>query len=80
MGLERVPRGQALAAAQYVSALALLPSFLGKGFGQLVMTPVGAVAHLAALAWTLTALVSLALLRHRASGESEQDGSAQEGG
>jgi hypothetical protein len=47
----------ALAAAQYVSALAMGPSYLGKGFGALIFTPVGAVAHLAALIFTLIVLV-----------------------
>ena len=80
LGLVGIPRGRALAAAQYVAALALLPSYLGKGFGQLVMTPVGAVAHLAALAWTLTTLVSLALPFIRQPGEKKQDGGAEAGG
>ena len=80
LGLERVPRGWALVAAQNVSALALLPSYLGKGFGQLVMTPAGAVAHLGALAWVSVTLVSLARLQLRARGERRAHGSAQGGG
>jgi hypothetical protein len=39
-----------LVGSQYLGALAVEPSFLGKGFGALVLTPVGAAAHLGALA------------------------------
>jgi hypothetical protein len=46
-----------LPAAQYVSALAMEPSFLGRGFGALVLTPFGAGVHLAALGVTLGAVV-----------------------
>ncbi|HET7770373.1 MAG TPA: glycosyltransferase family 39 protein [Chloroflexota bacterium] len=85
LGLASLPRGGAslgwlLAGAQYVAALSLLPSYLGKGFGQLVMSPVGAVAHLGALAWTLATLVSLALPQLRAGREAKQDGGAETGG
>ena len=90
LGLERLPRAAwwskrvplawALAGAQYVAALALLPSYLGKGFGQLVMTPVGALAHLVTLAWTLVTLVSLALPHFRAGRGKHQDGGAEEDG
>ena len=47
-----------LPAAQYVAALAMEPSFLGRGFGVLALTPFGAAVHLLALALTLAALVS----------------------
>lgn len=50
--------GFLLTLAQFAAALALEPSFLGKGFGALLSTPVGATAQLGALALTLTALVS----------------------
>jgi len=78
-GLCALPRGRwwlspalALAGAQYVGALALLPSYLGKGFGQLVMQPLGAVAHVAALAYALVTLVSLALHRRAYAGPARQ--------
>jgi 4-amino-4-deoxy-L-arabinose transferase-like glycosyltransferase len=58
--------GMAGASAQYVAALAMLPSYLGRGFGALVTSPIGAAAHLAALAAILIALVSLLTRRtHR---------------
>lgn len=57
-GLRGAWLGLALAAAQYVSALAMGPSYLGKGFGALVTTPLGGVTHLAILAVMLVALVS----------------------
>ena len=47
-----------LAGAQYVAALAMGPSYLGKGFDALLAAPWGAPLHLAALALTLAALVS----------------------
>jgi len=70
-GLAAIPRrcGALLVTAQYIAALALLPSFLNKGFGQLVMTPVGAAVHLGALALTLVTLVSLWL---RTRGEASE--------
>jgi 4-amino-4-deoxy-L-arabinose transferase-like glycosyltransferase len=46
-----------LVGSQYLGALAVEPSFLGKGFGALVLTPVGAAAHLGALAATLIILI-----------------------
>jgi 4-amino-4-deoxy-L-arabinose transferase-like glycosyltransferase len=46
------------AAAQYVAALAILPSYLGNGFGALLLTPAGAAAHLAGFVIYLAALVS----------------------
>ncbi|MGH2366835.1 MAG: hypothetical protein ACRDI2_01435, partial [Chloroflexota bacterium] len=46
-----------LAATQYVSALAMGPSYLGRGFGALIGTPIGAAAHLGALALALAILV-----------------------
>jgi hypothetical protein len=67
VGRLAVPVGWALAGGQSVGAVALLPSYLNKGFGQLVMTPVGAVAHLGALAYALATLVSLALISARES-------------
>ena len=65
-----------LAAAQYASALAMLPSYLGRGFTQMATTPVGTIAHMAVLAWALLALVSLCvrLLRQR-RGKERGDGS-----
>jgi len=70
-GLAALPRrlGPLLGAAQYVAALGLLPSYLNKGFGQLVITPLGAAVHLGALALTLATLVSLWL---RTRGEASE--------
>jgi hypothetical protein len=45
-----------LVGGQYLGALAVEPSFLGKGFGALVLTPGGATALLVALAATLIIL------------------------
>jgi 4-amino-4-deoxy-L-arabinose transferase-like glycosyltransferase len=57
----------ALSGAQLVSAVAMEPSFLGRGFGALVTTPAGAIAHLGALAYTLVTLVLLARAATRLS-------------
>ncbi len=54
-----------LAGAQFVAAMAMEPTFLGRGFGALIGTPVGAGTHLAALAVTLVALVSQAVRQAR---------------
>lgn len=56
-GQRRLPLGALLVAAQYVAALAMGPSYLGNGFGALIGTPAGAVAHVLALALTLVVLV-----------------------
>ena len=50
--------GFLLAAAQVVAALAMGPSYLGRGFAALLATPAGAAAHLVALGLTLAALVA----------------------
>lgn len=55
-GRGRVPLGPLLVGAQCVSALALGPSYLGNGFGALINTPVGALAHLLALTFVLGTL------------------------
>jgi len=70
-GLAALPcsLGAILAAAQYIAALGLLPSYLNKGFGHLVITPLGAAVHLGALALTLATLVSLWL---RTRGEANE--------
>lgn len=52
-----LPLGALLVTAQYVAALAMGPSYLGHGFGALIGTPAGALAHLLALALTLAVLV-----------------------
>jgi len=49
---------------QYVAALAMEPSYLGRGFGALALTPFGAVVHGAGFALTL-ALAALALRGRR---------------
>jgi hypothetical protein len=41
------------AAAQYVAALAMGPSYLGNGFGALLGTPAGVAAHALAATWLL---------------------------
>lgn len=46
-----------LAGAQMVAALAMSPTYLGRGFGALVTTPAGAAVHLVALGAALIALV-----------------------
>ncbi len=61
-----LPAGSLLALAQYAAALALEPSFLGKGFGALLSTPAGVLTHLGTLALALAALVSH--WRHQRSG------------
>jgi 4-amino-4-deoxy-L-arabinose transferase-like glycosyltransferase len=58
LGRRRAALGWALGAAQFGAALAMGPSYLGRGFGALTTSPWGAAAHAAALAVTLAALVS----------------------
>jgi hypothetical protein len=58
LGLAALARGRARvalvpAAAQYVAALAMGPSYLGNGFGALLGTPAGVAAHVLAATWLL---------------------------
>lgn len=72
-----LPAGSLLALAQYAAALALEPSFLGKGFGALLGTPAGALAHLGTLALMLAALVSHWL--HQRCGRQRRAGAVPDG-
>jgi hypothetical protein len=76
--------GTLLAGAQAIGAVAMLPTYLGRGFGAIVAPPWGAAAHLAALALALIALVSqcwrlLALRRHTSLLHGAVDGSTEVG-
>lgn len=60
VGLARMPRnaGALLAAGQSGAALMLLPSYLGRGFAALALTPPGLIVHAIAFAAAALTLVS----------------------
>lgn len=73
MGYRSVSLGAIPVIAQFIAAAAMQPSFIGRGFGALTLSPFGLSLHLGALAVTCVALV---LLLVRKSG-LEQKGRAK---